>query len=478
MTEAMKTLDSGLASAEMELKAAGRALPSVKPALSSAAESCAVLSSNAELSASVSSACDAEGTPSHGGQLGVAKGPEQDPRAASGASTNAISAESDAANAARIADVVSITELGKPAAGCYPHTHVDGAADKAVAGDLAFTGRQPPLLPGSGRKRPPPPPPPPTAIRGRQAASALPPSAPDGPPERPTPPCRQGEEACGPPPVPRLGLPVIPHGCKPPPPPPPPPGSIKGAPPPPPLPSSHAQQASPVPASSDISACSTDSTNRRPGASPAGSSVDGPALGHAGQHGAGSPDAGQANHAYGPSQPTAALMTASASSGSAYSGKEPVPSAHADVASPDAYAAAKPEAAAAQGQADATAGAAAGPAWDSDEGSFAVMLEGFLVLLPKLACTLAHVHSLPASRPAHLSRPEPVLNSPSWGCQRLHADLPLVQSQSPGPAGHGHDCRLHVAVSRSVCAIAGNSSETEAAATAGCYRNRAPVGCI
>ncbi len=403
MTEAMKMMDSGMASAELELKAASRASApaNVAPA---ATEAAGLLSPNAAEAGSIPGTASAAATLQSAGvavplksRLGISNAADTASAAASdaaaaqqpipqrGHSQEAASAAADAS------DDCSKSQEGKQASTIPLQIHADSSASQLLPPQPGLASGQAVTMSAEGHAasfgfRPPPPPP--TPPGGRQ-------------PPCPPPPPSGGVKASSAPPAPLVAT-------RPPPPPPPPPGSTR-VPPPAPTPSNGAKLPPPPPTlpgptstlppppppppppgrtgTADVSRASAQQTMAE--SSTVAPSVSGSASGHTAQDNASSGQTVQAGQAEASVSPAVMMPESIASGGSVDSSKGVASVGDASVLSKSAAKQSEAqEAAAAERQSDEAgsggAGASQQPAascnpWAADEADFANMLQDFLV---------------------------------------------------------------------------------------------------
>ena len=425
MTEAMKTVDGGMASAELELKAASRASApaNIAPAATEAtglllpnAAEANLIPGTATAAASLRSAGAAVPLKS---RLSISNAADTTSAAASDAAAahqpmpQRGQSQEAASAAAVVSDDCSKSQERKQVSTMPVQIHADSSASQLLPLQPGLASSQSATVSAEGHAaasgfRPPPPPPPPPG--GRQ-------------PPCPPPPPPGGEKASSAPSAP-------PVATRPPPPPPPPPGSARVAPPaptpsegaklplPPPTPPGPRSTPPPPPPSpppgragtADVSRASTQQSVAV--SSTVAPSVSGSASGHTAQDVASSGQTTQAGQAEASVLP--AVMMPEATPSSAESSKG-VASAGSDIAL--SKGAAKQSeaqaAAAAERQSEEAdpggAGASQQPAascnaWAADEADFANMLQEFLVciLLSQTtddcsfvtnAVLTAHVHS-------------------------------------------------------------------------------------
>ena len=423
MTEAMKTMDGGMASAELELKAASRASAPANIAQAATEATGLLLSNAAEANLIPGTATAAASLRSAGAavplksRLSISNAADTTSAAASDAAAahqpmpQTVQSQETASAAAVASDDCSKSQERKQASTMPVQIHADSSASQLLSLQPGLASSQSATVSAEGHAaasgfRPPPSPPPPPG--GRQ------------PPCPPPPPPPGGVKASSAPPAPQVAT-------RPPPPPPPPPGSTR-VPPPAPTPSEGAKIPPPPPppppgrtGTADVSRASAQQS--MPESITVAPSVSGSALGHTARDVASSGQTVQAGQAEASVSPAVMIPEAIASNSSAESSKGVASVADASVLSKDiAKQSEAQEAAAAERQSDKTvpggAGASQQPAascnpWAADEADFASILQEFLVciLLSQApddcsfvsnAVLTAHVHSWSCS------------NVPSW----------------------------------------------------------------
>ncbi len=486
MTEAMKTMDGGMASAELELKAAGRASApaNIAPA---ATEAAGLLSPNAAEASLIPGTASAATTRQSAGaavplnsRLGFSNAADMTSAAAPDAAPayqpiSQVGQSQEAASAAAVAsDDCSKSQEGKQAPTVPLQIHADSTASQLLPSQPGLASSQAATVSAEGHAlafgfRPPPPPPPPPG--GRQ-------------PPCPPPPPPGGAKAPSAPPAP-------PVATRPPPPPPPPPGSTR-VPPPAPTPSEGAQSPPPTPpaprsslpppppppppgraVTADVFRASAQQSVAE--SSTVAPSVNGSASGRTAQEIARSGQTAQAGEAEASGSPAVMMPEAAASGGSVQSTKGVASVGDASVSSKEPQAAAAAERQSEEaGLGDAGAfqqPAASSNPWAADEADFANMLQEFLVcFLLSLAldsCSFVTIAVLTA----HVS---------SWSCRNVQSwpiksgtVVVTLESCLPLACYTG----FHVLMIKVTLCVTGNCTATETTVARGRQSNRATAGC-